>query len=123
MAPNSAGADVEDMQSPELMPPADLPLTGTINQIEWAGRIRANVIAEFERVAKALSEAAAHRAGDTGTNARLALVILADKRDEVMANDRAGYFIHEWQESDAKVRQMITRDPRYEALRVSRLAG
>ena len=104
------------------MPPADLPLTGTVNQIEWAERIRTSVIAEFERVAKALSEAAGHRAANTETNARLALAILADKRDEVMANDRAGYFIREWQESDAKVRQMITSDPRYEAIRVSRRA-
>lgn len=105
----------------ELMRPADLPLTGTVNQIEWAGRIRFSVIAEFERVAKALSEAAGNRAGDGRRNAELALAILADKRDEVMANDRAGYFIREWQESDAKVRQMITRDPRYEAIRASRL--
>src|SRR5688572_23334010 len=101
------------MQASELMPPADLPLTGTVHQIEWAGRIRSGVMAEFKRVAEALSEAAGHRAGDKGTNARLALAILVDKRVEVMANDRAGYFIREWQESDAKVRQMITRDPRY----------
>ena len=109
------------MQASELMPPADLPLTGTVNQIEWAGRIRSSVVGEFERVAKALSEAAGHRAGDKAANARLALAILADKRVEVMANERAGYFIREWQESDAKVRQMITRDPRYEAIRASRL--
>jgi hypothetical protein len=109
------------MQTLELMSQAALPLTGTVNQIEWAGRIRSSVIAEFERVAKALSETASHRAGDKRSGAELALAILADKRVEVMANDRAGYFIREWQESDGKVRQMITRDPRYEAIRASRL--
>ena len=109
------------MQALELISQGDLPLTGTVNQIEWAGRIRCSVIAEFERVAKALSEAAGHRAGDKGSNARLALAILAEKRVEVMANDRAGYFIREWQQSDAKVRLMITKDPRYEAIRASRL--
>ena len=34
-------------------------LTGSVNQIEWAERIRAQVNGEFDRVAKAL-EAATH---------------------------------------------------------------
>ena len=41
------------------------------------------------------------------------IAILEDKRAEVMANDRAGYFIHDWQELRGQVRELIAEDPRY----------
>ena len=37
-------------------------MTGTANQIEWAERIKAQVGAEFDRVAKALEGAAGKQA-------------------------------------------------------------
>ena len=42
--------------------------------------------------------------------------ILEDKRDEVMAHEEAGYFIHDWQELRNQVSRMIVADPRYKAL-------
>jgi hypothetical protein len=103
-------------------PMAELPLIGTVNQIEWAERIRCNVFIEFDRVAKALVLTAEKRTGQRQRNAQLALAILLDKRNDVMAKDRAGYFILGWQELEGKVRQMITEDPRYAVIRASRLA-
>jgi hypothetical protein len=101
---------------------AELPLIGTVNQIEWAERIRRNVLIEFDRVAKVLVLIAENRTGQRQRNALLALAILLDKRIDVMAKDRAGYFIHRWQELEGKVRQMITEDPRYAVIRSSHLA-
>jgi hypothetical protein len=45
------------------------------------------------------------------------LVILDEKRAEVMGRQQAGYFIHDWQEIGCHVRQMIFRDPRYQAIK------
>ena len=42
--------------------------------------------------------------------------ILEDKRDEVMAHEEAGYFIHGWQELRNQVSRMIVADPRYKAV-------
>ena len=50
------------------------------------------------------------------------IAILDDKRDEVMANSDAGYFIHFWQELSGRVRQLIAADPRYTALKAARAA-
>jgi hypothetical protein len=89
-------------------------MTGTQSQIEWAEQIRPRVGAEFDRVAAAF---ASH------PNTEPILAILEEKRAEVMANDFAGYYIREWQELTDQVRQMIWRDPRYQALRGSRLTN
>jgi hypothetical protein len=51
------------------------------------------------------------------------IAILNEKRAEVMANDFAGYFIRDWQELTDQVRQMIHRDPRYQAIRTGRLTN
>lgn len=48
--------------------------------------------------------------------------ILAEKRTEVLAKDTAGYFIREWQELPDKVRQIITQDPRYQAIKADKAA-
>jgi hypothetical protein len=97
-------------------------MTGTASQIEWAEQIRPRVAQEFDRVANAFKEVALkqtpeHRA-DTGT----VLAILEEKRAETMANDRAGYFIRDWQELNGKVRQLIAKDSRYQAIQVDRAA-
>lgn len=94
-----------------------LALTGTVNQIEWAERIRIQVDAEFDRVSRVLKEAAGKQSDRDRTNTHAMIAILEEKRSEVMANSRAGYFIHEWQELRDQVRQMIMRDDRYKAIK------
>jgi len=97
-------------------------MIGTANQVEWAERIRGQVSEEFDRVAKAL-ESAMSRQSELKRGASLtAIAILEDKRAEVMAQDQAGYFIHEWQELRDQVRQLITQDSRYQAIRANRAA-
>ena len=91
-------------------------MTGTANQIDWATQIRAQVSAEFDRVAAALQSAAGKQ-----MDTRAVIEILESKRDEVMANDRAGYFIQEWQELRDQVRQLIVQDPRYQAIKAGRV--
>jgi hypothetical protein len=95
------------------------PLVGTANQIELAGQLKAKVGAEFDRVANAL-ETAARKQGVPGQIAtRAVIAILAEQRATVMANDRAGYFIREWQDLDGRVRQMLAKDSRYQAIKAS----
>jgi hypothetical protein len=82
-------------------------MTGTPNQISWAELIKVRVENEFNRVSEALAR---HHRADM-------IAILEDKRREVMAVDRAGYFIKEWGELNDQVRRLIREDPRYPALR------
>jgi hypothetical protein len=91
--------------------------TGTVNQIEWAERIRTQVNVEFDRVASALEAAARRQLEPDRSNTRAMIAILEDKRAEVMANQKAGYFIHDWQELRDQVRQLIKSDPRYKAIK------
>jgi len=95
-------------------------MIGTINQGDWAEQIKTQVNAEFDRVAKALELAASKRAEQDRADIQVMIAILEDKRAEVMANDRAGYFIHDWQELRGQGREMIAEDPRYTAIQVSR---
>ena len=100
----------------------DKKMTGTVNQIDWARQIKARVSAEFDRVAKAFQSVAARQAGQDRIDTQAVIAILEEKRAEVMANDRAGYFIQYWQELTDQVRQMIARDDRYQAIKESRAA-
>lgn len=93
------------------------PMTGTPNQIEWAEQIKPRVGAEFDRVASALMAASLKQVESSRIGTLSAIAILNEKRAEVMANNKAGYFIKEWRELDGKVRQMITQDPRHAALK------
>jgi hypothetical protein len=94
-------------------------MTGTQSQIEWAEQIKPRVGAEFDRVAKALANVAAHQREQARKDTQAVIAILNEKREEVMANDRAGYFISQWQELTDQVRRMIRLDPRYQAIRNS----
>jgi hypothetical protein len=95
-------------------------LIGTANQIEWADRIKERVGKEFDRVANAM-RLVAGKQGDLDRTDTLGLVaILEEKRLEVMANDRAGYFIHDWQELGDQVRQMVVKDPQYAKVMIRR---
>ena len=99
--------------------PAERPLVGTVNQVAWAEQIRANVSAEFDRVAKALESREPGQTEQHQSETRAVIAILEDKRAEVMAQDQAGYFIHDWQELRDQVRRMIIEDPRYLAIKAS----
>jgi uncharacterized protein with von Willebrand factor type A (vWA) domain len=94
-------------------------LTGTVNQIDWAEQIKERVSRDFDRVAKAMKSVAAKQVEPDRSDTQALIDILEEKRTEVMAKDRAGYFIHDWQEPGDQVRQMIVKDPRYETIRTS----
>jgi hypothetical protein len=99
-----------------------LRLTGTASQIEWAEQIRPRVTQEFDRVANALKKVALRQAPQNRAETGILLAILEEKRAETMANDRAGYFIRDWQELDGRVRQLIAGDSRYQAIQTGRAA-
>jgi hypothetical protein len=106
-----------------LRPASSVPageLTGTVNQIEWAARIKERVSAEFDRVANALRSVAGQQADRDRMDTHAIIVILEEKRAEVMARTQAGYFIHDWQELSDQVRRMIVRDPRYLIIKSSK---
>ena len=88
-------------------------LVGTPNQIERAEEIKDRVHKEFDRVAMILKSVAAKQVGWSQTDTLKLVAILEEKRRDVMANDRAGYFIHSWQELSDQVREMIVKDFRY----------
>jgi hypothetical protein len=96
-------------------------LAGTESQIEWAEGIRSRVDEEFDRVASALQGAAEKQQGQDRLDTLSIIGILEEKRKEVLAINQAGYFIRVWQDLKDQVRQLIHQDPRYRAIRASRL--
>ena len=101
---------------------AEKQMLGTANQVDWAKRIKRQVSAEFDRVKNALESAISGQAEPKRRKTLTAIAILEDKRAEVLAQDQAGYFIREWQELRDQVRQMITQDSRYQAIRANQVA-
>lgn len=97
-------------------------MTGTASQIEWAEQIRPRVDAEFARVAAAFRSAASKQQGPDRIDTAEVIEILEQKRREVMAQDRAGYFIRNWQEMTDQVRRMILADSRYQTIKANRTA-
>ena len=97
-------------------------MTGTTSQIEWAEQIKPRVDAEFDRVARALEATVCGQPEQDRMDTLAIVAILEEKRVEVMAIDQAGYFIRDWQELRDQVRRMIAQDPRYQAIKASRLA-
>ena len=55
-------------------------LTGSVNQIEWAERIRAQVNGEFDRVSKALQAAALKQSDQDRLDTYAMMLILEEKR-------------------------------------------
>lgn len=92
-------------------------LTGTPNQIEWAEQIRLTVAQEFDRVTKVFQAQVSIQTGQKQAETRTIITILEQKRAETMSITFAGYFIREWRELNDQVREMISRDPRYQAIR------
>lgn len=97
-------------------------MTGTPNQIEWAEQIKPRVNAEFDRVASAFREVAGQQPEAKRSETLAVIAILEEKRLEVMTHCEAGYFILHWQELSDQVRQMISRDPRYQVIQAMRVA-
>lgn len=95
-------------------------MTGTPNQIQMADQIRDLVNAEFARVALAFETVALTQHGEVRAETLSILEILARKRAEVLANDRAGYFITTWRELSDQVRQLIFADPAYKTIQLRR---
>ena len=97
-------------------------LTGTAAQVEWAERIKRRVNDEFDRVARSFREVAAKQSDAARADTETIIAILEEKRVEVMRREEAGYFIHDWQEINDQVRQMIFQDARYQAIKSNRPA-
>ena len=53
---------------------------GTVNQVAWAEQIKANVNAEFDRVAKALESRAGGQSEQHRSDIRAVIAILEEKR-------------------------------------------
>ena len=92
-------------------------MTGSLDQIEWAERIRAQVNGEFDRVLNALQVAALKQSEQDRLDTYAMMLILEEKRGETLSNERAGYFIHDWQELRDQVRKLIMNDARYRAIK------
>jgi hypothetical protein len=75
---------------------------------------------EFRRVASAFLTVAACQTAQDRADTLAVIAILEEKRVETMANDRAGYFIRNWQELTDQVRQMIAADARFTAIQANR---
>jgi hypothetical protein len=95
-------------------------LTGTAAQVEWAERIKRTVNDRFDRVAASFRLVAEREIDDKRAETEEIIAILEDKRAEVMSQQEAGYFIHDWQEIGDRVGKMIVHDPRYRAIRCNR---
>jgi len=95
-------------------------MAGTVNQIAWANQIKTQVNAEFDRVANALRSAATRQSSEDRKATQAIIEILEEKRAEVLANEEAGYFIHDWQELRDQVRRMIVEDCRYKAIKTAK---
>jgi len=102
-----------------LAPPFPHPvqMKGTANQVEWAQRIRCRVSAEFDRVAASFRSVAEKQYDGNRADTEAIIGILEEKRSEVMSREEAGYFIHDWQEINDQVRQMIAHDSRYQEIK------
>jgi len=98
-------------------------LSGSPSQIEWAEAIRARVADEFDRVAASFRTIAHRQTAGKRSDTEAILAILEDKRIEVLSQERAGYFIHDWQDISDQVRQTIRKDLRYLAIKAGKATG
>jgi hypothetical protein len=78
------------------------------------------VAGEFDRVARAFRAVADKQAETERAETQATIAILEAKRAEILAIDRAGYYIEAWQELSGKVREAIASDPQYRAIKAGR---
>ena len=100
--------------------PRPVPLLGTANQVEWAERIKHAVNNEFDRVVASFRTVAAKQQNGKRAATEAIIAIVEDKRRSVMSREDAGYFIHDWQEIDDQVRQMVAHDSRYREIKLNK---
>ena len=98
------------------------PLVGTASQIEWAQLIQTRVNDEFNRVALSFRSIAERQSTRKRSDTEAIMAILEEKRVEVLSQNRAGYFIRDWQEISDQVRQMVGNDARYQKIKAERPA-
>src|SRR6266545_4970801 len=123
----SAENDIEAWEgeggaAPALLGAGAISMSGTANQVEWAERIKRQVNDEFDRVARSFRSVAGKQSNAARADTEAIIAILEEKRAEVMRREQAGYFIHDWQEINDQVRQMIFQDARYQAIKSNRPA-
>jgi hypothetical protein len=94
----------------------------TAGQVEWTERIKRQVNVEFDRVAAAFRAIAEKQGVDKRAETEAIVMILEEKRTEVMRREEPGYFIHDWQEIGDQVRRMLFRDARYQTIKSHRAA-
>jgi N-acyl-D-amino-acid deacylase len=102
------------------VPEASAEMTCTPAQVEWAGRLRVQVAAEFARVEAAFRVVAAGQNGAKRAETEEILAILEDKRREALGVGDARYFILNWQDLGDQVRRILSADARYQAIRARR---
>lgn len=95
-------------------------ITGTESQIEWAQRIKPKVGVEFDRVVRVFETVGAKQREPDRAETQAIVALVREMRNGVMANHEAGYFIRVWPEIKDQVRQMVSEDPRYLAIRAAR---
>ena len=79
---------------------------------EWAERIRVQVNAKFDRAANTLQALALKQSRQGRLKIFAMMLILEERRGEVLLSERAGCFIHDWQERELKLGQLVkTRRP------------
>jgi hypothetical protein len=107
------------IEDDDLRPAVPL-LTGTANQIELAEQIRARAGEEFDRVVQALGVASSRQSDSERAATHAVIAIIRKKRAAITAQDRAGYFIQEWQNLDGRVRQLLSMDAEYLKIQATR---
>ena len=88
-------------------------MNGNAEQVNKAKRIKERINSEFDRLARALESSAGKHTGPEQKDIEAVLVILEEKRAEVMAKGQADYFINNWREVNDQVRELIVQDTRY----------
>jgi hypothetical protein len=91
-------------------------LKGSPAQVEWAERIQRTVGEEFDRVAESFRSIALKQGAERRADTETIIAVVAEKREEIMNIESAGYFIRNWQELGHQVRDLIVKDSRYEAI-------
>jgi hypothetical protein len=95
-------------------------MIGNVDQVKRAERIKERINAEFDRIARALQSSAANQAGQDRMDLEAVIVILEEKRVEIMEKGQADYFINSWREVNTRVRELIAQDSRYLAINTNK---
>jgi hypothetical protein len=88
-------------------------MIGKVDQVKQAERIKQRINAEFDRIAQALATSAAKQTDQDRIDTEAVIVILEEKRSEIMSKGQADYFINNWRQLNDRVRELIAEDTRY----------